>query len=235
MQGRVVPIVAALLMTIVPLALPSPVSAAPLCFGMPATYVMQPGEGQYLGTDATDVIVGSSGPDVISPSVTNESNDPDFVCSGGGDDDLNVQGYGSKIDGGRGNDKILAWGGAQGWGGTGNDTIGAWHGEAWGGTGNDEMRAIGRDSAVYGESGDDHLVAYTEGTAAYGGSGNDYVEGSRASLISGGSGHDTMHDSHNDTLVIDCGSGTDQVVGGGAAILRRCENVSPSSPDPVLN
>lgn len=104
MRGRVLVVVAALFLTTVSFSLSSPVSAAPLCFGMPATHVMQPGEGNFLGTDATDVVVGTKGPDVITTSVTNEANDPDFVCSGGGDDDLNVEGYGSKVDGGRGND-----------------------------------------------------------------------------------------------------------------------------------
>src|SRR6188474_1486261 len=92
---------AALLLAAVSLGMrPAIVSAAPLCFGKPATHVMQPGEPVYLGTAGDDVVVGTAGPDLINPAVT--PGGTDLACGGGGDDGVAVAGPGSKADGGAG-------------------------------------------------------------------------------------------------------------------------------------
>ncbi len=125
------------------LALASPASAAPTCFGRTPTIVAKPGV-TTRGTSGSDVILGTSGDDVIRGR-----GGRDYICSGAGDD---------KVYGGRGRDYIdLGAGDDFARGGPGGDYI-------EGGSGSDLIRGRGGRDTINAEAGIDRC---------YGGAGRD--------------------------------------------------------------
>ena len=76
-------------------------SAAPQCFGKPATIVGTNGNNTLNGTPQKDVIVAKGGNDTIQ----SKSND-DRVCLGDGNDFAGTSRGFDKIDGGDGKDEI---------------------------------------------------------------------------------------------------------------------------------
>jgi hypothetical protein len=152
---------AALLLAAVPFRLhPASAFAAPSCFGKPATHVMQPGEGTYVGTPGDDI----------------------ELAFGGGGTDLACGGPGSKAAGGLGADSfVAAYFGATADGGSGND-LGVYAEGAGsvadGGTGADEVDA-NEGGTAYGGSGNDRLDYWGgAGGGLYGGSGRDTLTAS---------------------------------------------------------
>jgi Ca2+-binding RTX toxin-like protein len=80
---------------------PSPVQAAPVCFGRPAMIVGTYGPDLIYGTNFSDVIAALGGNDRV-----HARGGGDFVCGGAGSDVI-FDGYGSdSIDGGTGVDTV---------------------------------------------------------------------------------------------------------------------------------
>lgn len=190
-------IVAASLPVVLALAAPATaVGATPTRFGKPATHFMHTGDPMYLGTAATDVVVGSDGDDVVATdgNFGSTAGGTDLVCGGGGNDRIFVGGPGSKADGGLGNDVVSASSGALAQGGGGDD----------GG-----ISADGIGGRAEGGSGNDSLHAYPGAGALYGGSGSDEV-----------------HSSGGVAQFIDCGSGYGVVEPGAGITVQRCEGIT---------
>lgn len=80
---------------------------APRCLGRPATHVVPPGSRSFEGTDRADVIVGSSGDDII---LALEGNDR--VCARSGDDIVFGNEGNDLLDGGAGGDAFVGGPGA---------------------------------------------------------------------------------------------------------------------------
>lgn len=163
------------------------------------------------GTEAADILNGTSGDDVIYGFGGN-----DTLKGGAGDDVLAGNDGADNLQGGAGDDYIL--------GGAGNDTIDGGAGNDWaayedatagvkvdlnlagaqntGGSGTDKLTGI---ENVYGSAFNDTLTGDAKDNMLVGDAGND--------TISGGKGNDTLWgDAGND--VLDGGDGDDYIVGG---------------------
>lgn len=149
------------------------------------------------------------------------------AIGGAGDDLINGNGIGNRLEGGRGNDRIF---GADGndWidGGTGNDLLdgGNDNDTVLGGDGNDQLSGgAGRDTLsgnlgsdrINGGDGNDLLFGGTFTFAAGGDpdTGNDWLDGGTgADLLSGGAGNDTyIVDNVGDNVVEGLNRGIDLV------------------------
>ena len=128
----------------------APVSAqGPSCFGVPATIVARAGETTQ-GTSGRDVIVGTSGADVIKAKGGN-----DLICGGPGQDRIDAGGGADRVRGGTGHDTLFGGPGRDRLRGSrGNDEV---RGEAgvdrcWGGRGSDSLRSCNEppESALSG-------------------------------------------------------------------------------------
>lgn len=230
----------ALAAAIATLFAPSGAGAAvvPTCHGKKATeWLTSPGTLTSSNNDA--VIVGTSGNDTIYAYGWRTT-----VCGGGGNDYIEIY-QDSLGDGGTGNDTVYAYNGAA-IGGSGDDyvsgsgvdsTAAGGSGDDWvelnngatgdGGSGNDTVRAFGTGTVGHGGSGDDRVEAYF-GATGDGGSGNDTVGGYYAEQLLGGAGDDVINSQYTNAL-IDCGSGTADVLTTydvSTATVRRCEQVS---------
>ena len=154
-------------------------------------------------TPQQNTITGTSGDDVLQAD-----DDGDRIEGGGGDDSDHGWGrFWDALYGGVGNDTITG-GEGQDWieGGEGNDELDGGEGADFlgGGAGNDTLRGGAEADSLAGHEGDDVL---------YGGEGNDMLEGGAgADTISGGTGDDEMYgDAGADTFVFAPGHGNDVV------------------------
>jgi len=194
--------------------------------------VVHAGE-EYIGGSGTDVLI------VASPGAR--------VYGNYGDDIICVHGqsgnayHGSRISGGPGNDRIIAFSGSHYLYGDGdNDVIIANGGtqEIEGGDGNDVINASGSTSAaIWGGAGTDLIHGSPGNDTVFGNAGND--------RIYGWDGNDTLYgDSGNDTLVggkgwdghsggVDIDSCQDNSSPGDGGMFGECENVlvTPAAAD----
>jgi len=190
------------------------------------------GDDQLDGGDGVDNLSGGGGEDFLFAG-TGVGN----ILSGGDDDDLIVGSdegaltdpdfddtvyFGDVIDGGPGNDRILALGGADDiTGGDDDDWIDSGIGadRVYGGAGDDWLYAgIGLGDEMYGEAGDDVITGAHEGDDTIdGGPDNDELYGQGGGdIIDGGEGHDYLDGGIGiDTLT--GGNGNDEILGGGGA------------------
>ena len=131
----------------------------PVCNGLAATIVGQPGQTTIRGTQGPDVIVA------LEPGVRIDARGgDDTVCAGAGDNIINGGAGNDWISGGDGNNTIdVGTGDNVAIAGDGNDTI-------VGGSGNDTVNAGGGDNLVSLQAGDDVIVT---------GDGNDRIDGGK--------------------------------------------------------
>ncbi len=151
-------------------------------------------QGNIIGTDGDDVILGSSSADFIDGK-----DGDDRICGAGGAD---------TIKGGPGNDVILGQGGRDKIrGGSGDDFIHGGKGRDTlrGGSGDDVIEGGGGRDKIFGGKGDDDIGGGNKGDTIKGGPGFDFIEGNGGQdVIEGGSGGD----------VIEGGAGRDSLFGG---------------------
>ncbi len=147
--------------------------------------VMSISDCTVLGTDRSEHLAGTNGPDVI--------------CALGGDDVIEAAG---------GNDIIFAGGGADAVvGGGGNDLI-------IGGPGNDLLRGSAGSDFLDGGAGDDLANGEKDADIVLGGSGDDELHGGLANdQVAGGPGDDRVYGWNGDDAVSG-GPGADVVRGG---------------------
>lgn len=132
------------------------------------------------GTAAGELLVGTSGPDLIfggagADRIHGRGGD-DIICAGGGAD---------YVDGGLGKDRIYGQGG--------DDILQGGNGGDWihGGPGDDLVDGGLLDDQLYGDDGDDLIIGGHGVDYMFGGPGNDWLRGdTNGDLLSGGAGHD---------------------------------------------
>lgn len=146
------------------------------CFGQAPTIVIAaPGLVTY-GTAGPDVILGTTGADVIYGRGGN-----DRICAGLGADEVHGNAGRDRIDGGDGNDWLFGDGGNDKiLGGSGDDTLSGWDGEDLliGGLGNDELWGGRHDDVLRGKSGKDTLLFSGGIDVIDGGTGLDWFDAS---------------------------------------------------------
>ncbi len=164
------------------------------------------------GTDAGDVLLGTSGNDSIDGL-----KGADEINGRGGNDIIDGGNQSDSIKGGAGDDVV--------YGGTGNDSIagGGGNDELFGGSNNDRMAGGAGDDTVYGDHGKDVMSGGTGNDELYGGrssdilngnDGNDYLEGGRGGdILRGGAGNDTL-DGGRQADTLNGGDGDDVMIGG---------------------
>lgn len=152
------------------------------------------GDGSYVlnpGSDADDVIVGSSTQDLITGGLGDDSlsgkDGNDLLEAGAGNDTL-LGGKGDDVlEGGEGFDNLN--------GNSGNDTL-------LGGAGDDVLSGTSGEDWLFGDDGNDNLSGGSKSDWLDGGAGNDYVSGGSGDdwlfagagddYYHGGSGYDTL-------------------------------------------
>ena len=134
-------------------------AATPVCFGLAATIVGQPGEVTIRGTQGPDVIVA------LEPGVR--------VDGRGGDDTICTDTGDNIINGGAGNDRIN--------GGDGDNTIDGGAGDDLliGGSGNDILIGDTGNDTVYGGDGDNLASTGAGNDFIITGAGNDRIDGGK--------------------------------------------------------
>ena len=223
------------------------VAAVPTCFGLAPTIVGTNGADVLVGTSSADVIVGLGGDDEIVGR-----GGGDFICGNAGDDDLFGEGGSDRLHGGS-DDDVLVGGGTADWlyGGSGNDSL-------FGGPGSDRYDGGGGGSDYVGfiDAPGPVTVDLRSGSAS--GEGSDtlkYVEGligspfgdalygdSRANLLIGAGGDDTLHGRGESDFVlflyatggIDLDLQAEQSTGEGTDTILRIENAYGSPHDDIL-
>jgi hypothetical protein len=166
-------VLALLTLVIVPTQSVGAVPDAPTCYDFRTQQTVTATKwldapGTLLGTNKRDVLVGSTGADIIKGLSGNDvicttpdgANDLDIDTVDGGPGDDSIYGIahadggtggdyiyvfwtGSTVNGGAGNDRIVAVSGAKANGGSGSDiVVGLNAGELWGGTGSDQVGSI---------------------------------------------------------------------------------------------
>ncbi|MFC0386556.1 cadherin-like domain-containing protein [Muricoccus vinaceus] len=135
-----------------------------------------PAEVKLNPTRNNDVLVGTSGPNIMSAG-----NGDDTVYGGGGNDSINGNNGADRLYGQTGDDAVS--------GENDNDTI-------YGGSGEDAINGGNGSDLVYGGSGNDtisDLGGNLSDDTIYGGSGHDRIDGGNGEdLIIGGYGADTL-------------------------------------------
>jgi hypothetical protein len=159
------------------------------------------------GTAGDDVLVGSAGHDRLDTSGggLGVAGGIDFICGGGGGDQIILYGRGSRADGGSGDDGIESGEGAF----------------AFGGPDNDNVVADSPGGVADGGSGDDNVFVRNF-AVALGGPGNDVVGGYDARALLGDSGSDHVAN-HHGAPGIDCGTDFDWVFANGDPYVSNCE------------
>ena len=158
-------------------------------------------DGVHFGV--RNVLMGEAGADTVDAV----SPEHDEIFGGDGDDLLSnantIANAGDLMDGGAGNDTVLAQ--------VGDDTL-------RGGDGNDSLNGGAGVNHLEGGIGDDYLLAPFLGEAHVldGGQGDDSLFGGLGSdTISGGGGNDRISDHAGDGARIDAGDGDDRVTASG--------------------
>ncbi len=164
------------------------------------------GADQIFGGLGNDTILGGSGDDRIYGG-----DGIDTINGGSGNDTIDTNGrydysakawvgtlQSSRVDGGEGNDLIIA--------GAGNDTLS-------GGDGNDNINGGDGADTITGGAGNDTLQGGAGADTLDGGTGADYVDGGEGNdSVNGGAGNDTLRGGAGlDTLA--GGDGADSLVG----------------------
>lgn len=154
-------------------------------------------------TGGRNVLLGDLGADTLSSA----SPDADQIFGGDGDDSISNNNThtqaGDLLDGGAGNDSLLAQGG--------DDTL-------RGGDGADSLDGGAGANRLEGGLGADYLLVRTVGGAHLldGGEGDDSLfGGTSADTLSGGAGNDRIVDTDGDGNRIDGGDGDDRITIGG--------------------
>ena len=159
------------------------------CNNLVVTVILAAGD---LPTTGDDVILGTSGPDVINAGAGN-----DTICAGGGDDTINAGNGADTVFAGEGGDTIQA--------GQGRDIIDAGDGDDFvsggkgkdtidGGAGNDDLRGNEGTDTINGGAGNDELRGGQKADVINGGNGNDnLIGGTRPDVLNGGIGLDTYN------------------------------------------
>jgi Ca2+-binding RTX toxin-like protein len=148
----------------------------------------------FIGSDGTNRIRGTAGPDVIR--ITGSTDSGYYIIDGlDGDDVIVGSGARNDIHGGLGNDTIT--GGFHDdymWGDDGNDKIvgtGA-RNEIHGGAGNDTLTGGNQVNYLWGDDGNDNVGAAGKQSTIEGGAGNDVLTGGANDYIDGGAGNDVI-------------------------------------------
>ena len=145
---------------------------------------LDPSECTIKGTNDSDNLVGTPGPDVI--------------CALDGDDFIKALGGDDIIFAGKGSDVISA--------DAGNDIV-------FGGEGNDVIRGASGDDVLIGGPGDDQLAGAKGNDIVFGGTGADQLSGSRGNdelfgdseedRLTGGSGNDYLDGGSSTDICVD--------------------------------
>jgi Ca2+-binding RTX toxin-like protein len=198
-----------------PMLTASGATAAPTCFGKPATIVGTRGPDRLEGTPSRDVIVGRAGSDTLRGRRGN-----DLVCGGTGKDEL-FGGIGRDTLGGRRGDDSLE-------GGSGPDRL----------SGGEGVDGLG------GNAGDDVLLggAFIDFLGGGGGDDSLFGGGGRIDVMSGDGGDDSLRGGPGFDLIHYLGAGrgihldlrTDTVIGYGLDTVGGVEWVWGSSFDDTL-
>lgn len=207
------------------------------CNGLEVTVDIAAGQSP---TPGHDVILGTSGPDVI-----NGLSGFDTICGRGGNDTINGGLGDDVILGDAGNDTIN---GAAGndfiEGGLGDDTIQGAAGDDFidGGTGDDDLFGSDGSDVIRGGDGDDFLASHSGADVVFGDAGQDRIIGGPGNdELRGGDGDDAIVGSAGDDLIfgeagLDViqgnfgvdrmwgGDGNDRLRGGPDADFLRGEN-----------
>ena len=145
---------------------------------------------------------GTSGDDVL------EADDDGDRLDGGAGDDILTGGAGADILLGREGDDRLH-------GGAGNDVLEAGAGDDWlhGGEGADDVWGGAGDDILHGGAGDDALEGHGGDDRLHGGAGDDELYGGEgADVLDGGADNDTLSgEAGNDTFVFAAGHGNDTI------------------------
>lgn len=180
--------------------------SALMCNGLVVTVNLADGD---VPTSGSDVIYGTSGPDIINALGGN-----DTICSGSGADIINGGGGDDWISSDAGSDVVF--------GGGGNDAI-------FGGAGGDEIDGGGGDDEIFGGNGADILSGRSGEDIIDGGDGIDQISGGPSadtiysgrgatvgsgSFVSGGAGADLIF-GDDDADDLRGGSGADEIRGNG--------------------
>ena len=149
------------------------------------------------GTAAAEVLVGRDQIDGVRETLNGGAGN-DVILAGGGADTLDGGAGDDLLVGGAGNDTLV--------GGEGNDTL-------YGGDGSDNLRAGAGDDVLYGEAGNDSLNGDAGNDRLDGGEGNDTLYGGEGDdRLEGGAGNDYLvGDAGNDTYVFGRGDGHDTI------------------------
>ena len=155
---------------------------------------LDPSECTIKGTNGSDSLVGTPGPDVIcaldGDDFIKALGGDDIIFAGPGSDFISADGDNDIVFGEEGNDVIT---GASGddviIGGPGNDQLAGANGDdiVFGGTGADRLSGSGGNDELFGESDEDRLI---------GGTGDDYLDG--------GSFKDICVDSEGEDTLVSC-------------------------------
>lgn len=170
------------------------------------------------GGGGNDVILGTSGPDLILSLTGADSingnggsdtifsgNGNDTINGGDGADSLNGQNGNDSVSGDEGNDLVVGGAGVDTLkGGAGNDFVTGQTeaGLLIGGDGNDTLQGNSANDTLNGEAGDDRLYGLLGNDVLIGGDGVDSLLGASGNdSLDGGSGNDTLQgDVGSDTL-----------------------------------
>ena len=155
---------------------------------------LDPTECTIKGTNGSDSLVGTPGPDVICALDGDDSikalGGDDIIFAGKGSDFISSDGDNDIVFGQEGNDVITGSSGDDVLvGGPGNDQLSGATGNdsVFGGPGSDRLSGSAGDDELFGESGKDRLM---------GGTGNDYLDG--------GSSKDICVDSEGEDTLVSC-------------------------------
>ncbi|SHL51258.1 Ca2+-binding protein, RTX toxin-related [Roseovarius litoreus] len=148
--------------------------------------------------------------------LTTQTDAPDVLLGGEGNDTINGAGGGDVITGMGGNDRLLGEAGADILrGGPGRDTLigGTGADSLYGGDGNDSLEGLSSVDLLFGEAGHDTLAGGIGADTLYGGSGHDRLLGNTGvDLIYGGDGNDWISPGNGVDVVYGDG-GNDTVIG----------------------
>ncbi|MEM9014440.1 MAG: calcium-binding protein [Pseudomonadota bacterium] len=194
------------------------------------------GDDVLYGADGDDTLIGGEGNDTLYGAgflIDETGLGRDSLIGGAGDDWLSAQAsfsvdgfFGSTLDGGLGDDRLLAGEGDDSLeGGDGDDYLSSGDGFDFlsGGDGNDTLLTGSGDDTVFGDNtllggnGADSLQGDVGQDLLNGGPGNDTLTGENgADILKGAGGHDRLNGgAGNDNL--SGGNGADTLKGGGGS------------------
>ena len=155
---------------------------------------LDPSECTIKGTNGSDSLVGTPGPDVIcaldGDDFIKALGGDDVIFAGKGSDFVSSDGDNDIVFGEEGNDVIT--------GASGNDVL-------IGGPGNDQLAGANGNDIVFGGSGDDRLSGSAGNDELFGQSDEDRLSGGTGNdYLDGGSFEDACVDSDGDDTLVSC-------------------------------